>query len=312
MSRPVTLISTVYQEADSIRTFLDSIAAQTRLPDQVVITDAGSQDGTVEIIRSYPGLPLVLEVLPGANRSRGRNRAVELAAHDLIAATDAGCRLDPGWLEAITAPFADTDPPDVVAGFYQADPHGLWEEAVAAATVPAAAEVNPQAFLPSGRSVAFTRAAWAKVGGYPEDTVLSEDTRFDLALRRAGCRFAFAPQALALWRPQHSLPRVFRQFFRYARSDGEQGLWFGHYAKAYLVWWGLVVFTVTAAGWGLGAGLLVYAFRYHLRSRRRGAGPAAALLSVLVMLTVDAAHALGYLVGLVKRFARRWPDREAA
>lgn len=309
MSRlPVTLISTVYQEAQGIGEFLDSIATQTRLPDQVVIADAGSDDGTVDIIRSYQDkLPLTLLVTPGANRSRGRNLAISQAAHPLIAAADAGCRLEPGWLEAITAPFAEAQPPDVVCGYYRPDPRTLFECAVAAATVPAAAEVDPATFLPSGRSVAFTREAWSAVGGYPEGATLSEDTLFDLALRGAGYRFAFAPQAVARWRPQGSPARVFRQFYRYARSDGEQGLWFGHYAKAYLLW--ALVAGLAALGWGwwLLVLALTYSLRYCSRSLRRGAGPGAALLSVPVMLTVDAAHALGYAAGRLGRRRRGRP-----
>lgn len=310
MSRPVTLISTVYQEADGIHEFLESIAAQTRRPDQVVITDAGSQDGTVEIIRGFTGLPITLEVLPGANRSRGRNQAVARAEHDLIAAADAGCRLDPRWLEEITRPFDLPEPPDVVAGYYRPDARTPFEQAVAAATIPAGEEVDENTFLPSGRSVAFTREAWAKVGGYPEWATLSEDTLFDLALRKAGCKFAFAPKAQALWRPQGSLGRVFRQFSRYAASDGEQGLWFGHYTKAYL-WWGLVIWAAIF----LPAALILlaggYALRYVSRSRRRGAQGAAALLSVPVMLTVDLAHALGYARGFLRRLRRGRPRPEA-
>lgn len=307
----VTLISTVYQEADNILEFLGSLAAQTRLPDEIIITDAGSTDGTPDLIRSFGGLPVTVVDTPGANRSRGRNEAIGRAAHPVVACTDAGCRLDQRWLERIVAPFESADPPDVVAGYYQPDPRTLFEAAVAAATVPAAAEVNPDTFLPSGRSVAMTKAAWEKVGGYPEWTVLSEDTIFDLALREAGCRFAFVPEAVACWRPQGSMGRVWRQFYRYAKSDGERGLWFGHYGKAYL--WCLVALTSLAGAvtawpelwWPAWlAPWAVYDLRYSARARRRGAGLAASELAPFVNLLVDAAHAVGYTAGRLRRLRR--------
>ena len=42
----VSLISTVKDCADGVDAFLASLAAQTRAPDEVVIVDGGSSDGT--------------------------------------------------------------------------------------------------------------------------------------------------------------------------------------------------------------------------------------------------------------------------
>ena len=44
----VTLISTVKDCAGSAGRFLDSLAAQTRAPDEVIVVDGGSADGTAE------------------------------------------------------------------------------------------------------------------------------------------------------------------------------------------------------------------------------------------------------------------------
>src|SRR5207249_3569189 len=85
----VTLVSTVRDAAREIGEFLDSVAAQTRPPDEVVIADGGSTDGTAEILRAAGGIVLIEE--PGANISQGRNLAVGAATHDVIAVSDADC-----------------------------------------------------------------------------------------------------------------------------------------------------------------------------------------------------------------------------
>src|SRR3989304_290262 len=93
----VSLISTVLNEARSLPTLLDSIAAQTRQPDEVVICDGGSTDGTLDLLRSEERFPLRVIERPGANISQGRNAAIEAAAGEVIASVDAGGRLRPPW-----------------------------------------------------------------------------------------------------------------------------------------------------------------------------------------------------------------------
>src|SRR3954451_21978783 len=48
-----SLIMTVRNEAGSITGVLDSLRGQTRAPDEVVIADGGSTDGTAGLIRAY-------------------------------------------------------------------------------------------------------------------------------------------------------------------------------------------------------------------------------------------------------------------
>ena len=76
--------------------------------------------------------------------------------------------------------------------------------------------------------MAFRRDAWEQVDGYPEYIEYAEDTAFNLRLKEAGFRFQFEPDARVRWRVQPSLFRVFRQFFRYAGSDGELGVGHNH------------------------------------------------------------------------------------
>src|ERR1700722_6230786 len=112
----VSVIVTVKNEAPSILEFLTSLSLQTTPPDEVVIVDGGSTDGTRKLINSFSKLPVVLIVNP-CNIARGRNIGISHAHNDLIAVTDAGCRLAADWLEKITD---DLDRADVVVGNYRA------------------------------------------------------------------------------------------------------------------------------------------------------------------------------------------------
>ncbi len=318
--RTIALIATVLDEESAIGPLLDSILVQTRPPDEIIICDAGSTDRTREIIGQYQarGLQARLLVEPGANRARGRNLAIREAKSDVVASIDAGCTAEPTWLARLAAPFESESPPDVVSGYYRPEASSLKGWAIAGATVPGASEVEPQTFLPSGRSVAFTRDAWQRAGGYPEFASYAEDTAFGRRLRAAGCRLHFAPDALVCWRMQRSYGAVFRQFFRYARSDGELRHWFGHYTKAFLVFFALAAILTAACLLALTplrlapiAALVIlgvlYDLRYGKRARRRGVGLAAATLAGDIALTTDLAHVLGYTIGWLRRRPRPAP-----
>ena len=84
------------------------------------------------------------------------------------------------------------------------------------------------------------------MGGYPEWLDYCEDLVFDLALQQSGARFAFAPRAIAWFRPRGSLAAFFRQYYRYARGDGKADLWRARHAIRYAVYLGALLWCARA------------------------------------------------------------------
>jgi GT2 family glycosyltransferase len=200
---------------------------------------------------------------------------------------------------------------DVASGFFRADPHTVFERALGATTLPTREDVDANRFLPSSRSVLFRRSAWEKVGGYPEWLDYCEDLVFDLALKRAGSRFLFVPQAIAHFRPRGSLRTFFRQYYLYARGDGKAGLWPRRHAiryAAYLIAI-LAVATRNRIVWLLPLGVAAYTRRPYDRLDVTGlslleTGYALTLVPV-IRFVGDVAKMLGYPVGVGWRLRRR-------
>jgi len=311
----VALVATVLNEGATIDALLASVAAQTRRPDEIRLVDGGSTDDTVARARAWVArdLPLAVDVRPGAGIAAGRNAAIAATRAPLVAVTDAGVRLAPDWLAHLTRPFADPTV-DVVAGFFRAAPRTPFEYALGATTLPVEEDVEPARFLPSSRSVAFRRAAWARVGGYPEWLDYSEDLVFDLALRRAGCRCVFAPRALAYFRPRPTLRAFFRQYYLYARGDGKADLWRKRHAVRYGTYVGLpLLLALLRRQPALALPALALAGAYLRRPYQRlwrltAGQPAAVRLAALpwpplIRLTGDVAKMLGYPAGVAWRLA---------
>ena len=322
VQRQASVIMTVRNEAKSLPRLLDSVLMQTVLPEEVVIADGGSTDGTPDIARSYMDrLPLRLLEVPGANISQGRNAAIKETSYGIVAVTDAGVVLDPGWLEALTVPF-DDETVDVVGGFFVPEAGTAFETAMGATVLPSLDDVEPSTFLPSSRSVAFRKEAWESVGGYPEWLDYCEDLVFDISLKERGKRFTFAPEAIVYFRPRSTLRAFFKQYYLYARGDGKADLWRKRHAIRYLTYtagpslgtwaivhrqsWigkGIIVFIVLAAA--------AYCRRPYSRLLLRLHGlPLASRLYALAMvpiirLTGDIAKMMGYPVGVWSRFKRK-------
>jgi len=291
----------------------------------VIIVDGGSTDDTLARLRAWEDggrLPLRVLAEPGCNISRGRNLAIAAARGPLIASTDAGVRLEPSWLANLVQPFS-SDPesqplPGVACGFFVPETHSAFETALGATVLPVLADVDPDKFLPSSRSVAFWKSAWEAVGGYPEWLDYCEDLIFDFRLKASGDRFVFVPTARVHFRPRSSLSAFVRQYYRYARGDGKADLWRQRHATRYLtylvalpvliclvinrsLWWGLLLL--------LGAAVMFWTPYRRLVPTLQSLSILDRLKAILwvpvIRVTGDMAKMLGYPVGIFWRWRHR-------
>ncbi|MGD9002523.1 MAG: glycosyltransferase [Anaerolineae bacterium] len=313
----VSLVATVLNEASHLSRLLDSVAAQSRQPEEVVICDGGSTDGTVSLLEAEERFPLRVLRRSGANISQGRNAAIRAATGEIIAVTDAGVRLDPAWLERITAPL-ERGEALAVAGFFRPESQTLFETAMGATVLPELQDIRPERFLPSSRSVAFRKSAWKTVGGYPEWLDYCEDLIFDMRLCAHYGSFVFVPEALVYFRPRPNLRAYFLQYYRYARGDGKADLWRLRHGIRYFTYL-VAVPLVAAAGaiihpgwWALYSIALPGMFWVPWRRLSRVWGDRsllqklkAALWVPIIRITGDIAKMVGYPAGLWWRCQHR-------
>jgi glycosyltransferase involved in cell wall biosynthesis len=299
---PVTVIATVRNEISAIDALLDSLLRGARIPDEIVIADGGSADGTRERLAARAAAdPRVRTLVAVGNRSVGRNAAVRAAKHGIIACTDAGVSVEPEWLDRMMRPFESDASVEVVAGFYRADGTTPFERAAGVVSAPSLREIDHDRFLPSTRSVAFRRTAFDKVGGFDEALSHNEDTPFALALKRAGCKFAFAPEAIVRWRPRGNLRTFMHQHRRFGTGDGEsrvQAWFYRTLAAKYAAGLALLVagFWFRPAWWVLAVAVLLFV----ASQARRGLGRIPPLEAIALVPALKVAYDLAYLSGYAR------------
>ena len=217
----ISICITVLNEEGSIGKLLDSLLGGSKKANEIVIVDGGSADKTVEIIRHYQkrysGIKLIIEK---SSRAKARNIAVDIAKGEIIAMTDAGCVADPDWILNIVKPF-ETGKVDVVAGFYSMQGSRPPQKAMSIFMGVTPRKFN-QSFLPSTRSMAFTKEIWERVGGFPENTKgTAEDTIFNLRLIKNGARISRMKNAIVEWGMPTSISNFQSSIYNYAKGDAK-------------------------------------------------------------------------------------------
>jgi glycosyltransferase involved in cell wall biosynthesis len=308
----ISLIFTIFNEVKSLPKLMASIAAQTRLPDEIIICDAGSTDGSLEFLATYAKqatIPLRVIVEKGANISRGRNVAISAAAYDIIAVTDGGCELDPHWLEHILAPL--THEVDVVYGRTRSVGYSLvGREYAALYDIKTHTDDLNEAEL-SSRTVIFRKKAWEQANGYPEHlTLAGEDTLFFLELAKQA-KAAYAKNAIVTWyHGAETLKKVYKVHKRNSIGSGEADMFSRQYAMLTGVYIliALVIIIGLLSPWLMLGGLALLAAicsRETVAVWRASRRLSTIFILPAVMVMRDFGMMLGFMIGTSRRLRKK-------
>jgi glycosyltransferase involved in cell wall biosynthesis len=228
-----TLVSTVFNESKRLDQTISDLINQTLQPSEIIITDAGSNDGTYEMLQQWSQtspIPIVLLKKERCNVAEGRNIAIKAAKYNLIASMDFGCRYHPEWLNSIILPFKDPNVM-VVGGAYSVEESDIQTKAAKAAYILSngyGVNVNFDWFIPSSRSIAYRKEVYDSVGGYCEWlTLAADDLVFGMLLKKKGYKFFVVDKPYASWMRHKSAKAYIKEAYRYGLGEGEARVQFG-------------------------------------------------------------------------------------
>ncbi len=233
----VTVVMPGRNVADHVDETLESIFAQTRLPDEIVVADGGSEDGTPERVLRHANRGVPLRVVPNETiyAGGGRNAATREGSHQLILNMDFANRADPGWLEDMVRCFAADPALDLLAGMHRPTTDTPFQRVCAAVVyhldylLPAMdrEEIRshiPPDFVAGGMCMAYRRSIWERSGGFSEWARKGQDVLFGHRVRRIGGKVDYTLDAMVQYHTPGSLLAVFDRHFYYGVWSARLGL----------------------------------------------------------------------------------------
>ena len=239
-----SVLIAAYNERTVIARTLHALLEGREAPDEIIVVDDGSTDGTAEeVARVTAGDPRVRLVSgPNAGKAAALNRAIALASGEVLVCLDADTLFTPETFPRLVRHFGDPRVGAVAGNVKVGNRVNLWTrwqsiEYVVSQNLDRRgyALLNAMTVVP-GAVGAWRREAIAAVGGFVSDT-LAEDMDLTWRLRRAGWRIVNEPSAIGFTEAPASLSALLRQRFRWTYGT-LQCLWKHRGALGRYGWFG--------------------------------------------------------------------------
>ncbi|MDQ3068755.1 MAG: glycosyltransferase family 2 protein [Acidobacteriota bacterium] len=221
-------------EAQSICALLDALLTQGRRPDETVVVDDASTDGTAGVIGKWASAnaDLPITVVTGSGRGAGAamNTGITAARASVVVRLDGHCRPARNYIEQCLLTLGNQPNVGVVGGVWQIEPGATTTAAHGIAAVLShpmgsggaayrragdprkSQEPSTVDTVPFG---AFRRSLWESVGGFDESLLRNQDYDFNHRVRLRGLDVVLNPAIVSVYRARPTLSALARQYFGY-------------------------------------------------------------------------------------------------
>jgi len=201
----VSIVLNLLNEKRHIRDLLDSLVIQEG-PVEIVVVDAGSRDGTVEIIKGYMQKhPQIRFFHHPGTRGESTNFGISQAKGDAVATIGGDCIANPFWVKELRESLAGFD---IVAGKTINIGYHAFEDLERV-------ELHHRGFdvsYPSA-SMAWRKEVLKAVHGFDEWFITAEDIDLNFRAVSQGFTLGYNPEAIVYHRTKGSFRGFFKQAF---------------------------------------------------------------------------------------------------
>jgi len=212
----ISVVIRAYNEAGHIGRLLHGLSAQTRRPDQVILVDSGSTDGTVDLAQASGVTDVVRIAKEEFSFGRALNLGIAAAEGELVVIPSAHIYpVYDTWIENLTTPLAD-DRWALAYGRQQGDHRTKFaEERLLERWFPATSNPDQDHPFCNNANAAIRRDVWAR---HPYDETLTglEDLAWANACMQDGLRLAYVAEAPVVHVHEESWSQVVNRYRREA------------------------------------------------------------------------------------------------
>lgn len=209
MASRLSVIIVTWNSAGVLEACLRPLVQQLEPGDELIVSDNASSDSTLSLVASVAPAAVVLQNGANLGFAAGANRGVEAASGDLVVLLNPDTVVAEGWAREMRRPLDEGWGWDVWQALVTMDDGALvntdggvvhftgiaWAGNAGRRVRDEAPEPREIGFA-SGACLAVPRAAWARLGGMPEDFFMyCEDVDLSLRAWLAGGRVGIVPAA---------------------------------------------------------------------------------------------------------------------
>lgn len=220
----VSILIPAYNEAENIKSTLNSVVRNSYTQREIIVIDDGSTDATPSIVeefcRANPTHPIKLLRLENGGKARALTIGTNLAKGELIIIVDGDAALDKNAIARLVPHFVDpiigavagkveTTKEKTFLSAFQTLEYAMGQNIDKRATsVVGAVGVVP------GPAGAWRKDIIIKAGGFPTDTLV-EDQDMTLTILRMGYKVIYEPLAITYTETPHTVRNFLKQRFRW-------------------------------------------------------------------------------------------------
>jgi biofilm PGA synthesis N-glycosyltransferase PgaC len=278
----LTVIVPAYNEAESVADTIRSLQKQTCVPDEIIVVDDCSSDGTGEIARNL-GVTVVRPAKNTGSKAGAQNFALPMVKTEFVMAIDADTTLEPDAIEKLQAAFEDHGVAAACGFVLPRRVRTLWErgryiEYLFAFTFYKQVQDYYEKPMISSGCFSMYRAKVLKAHGGWSTRTLAEDMDLTWSFYQAGQKVRFIPEAVSYPIEPHNYKFMSKQLRRWSHGfvQNVQLHWHGLLEVPYLR------FMVAVVTWDAVIASIVYLF----------------IIPLLVLILMKPWLLLGYIIDI--------------
>ena len=220
--RGVTVIVPAYNERESLADTIRSLRSQTVPPDEIIVVDDGSTDGTGDLARSL-GATTIRPPKNTGSKAGAQNFALGRVGTELTMAIDADTTLAPDAIEKLLPAFDDANVAAACGFVVPRRVRTMWERGRYVEYLLAFTWYKPiqdyyaKPLISSGCFSLYRTEALRANGGWPDRT-LAEDMDLTWTFYRQGRAVRFIPEAVCYPIEPHTFRFMRKQLRRWSHG----------------------------------------------------------------------------------------------